>query len=512
MLLKKLLNILKKEPETFQKEIEESKIAEILVLENIPHETLLLLEPKISELSGFRIEENTVRDYKQGTTFAHLIGYTGKINQEELSTFKNYSISDYIGKTGLEKFYENELRGNPGRILIEKDVMGKKRKETQVALPESGESLVLYLDSDLQKKIEESLSRILGSVNGKAGVGIAMDPKTGGILSLVSLPTFNNNLFSQRGSIEDLQKIFNNSRQPLFNRAVSGGYMTGSTIKPLIASAALQENIIDPEKDINCKGVISIPNPYDPEITHDFHDWTVHGITDLRKAIAVSCDVYFWTIGGGYKDIKGLGVSKIKKYLELFGWGKKTNIDLPGEIDGFIPDPEWKKNNFQNEAEKIWYQGDTYNLSIGQGFLSATPLQVVSSFAAIANGGKLYQPQMVQKIVDSQKNVIKEIEPKIIRENFIDQKNLQIVREGMRAGVTYGSSVTLNSLPVKAAAKTGTAQTPKDNVYHNWVTVFAPYDDPQIVLTIMLEDVPGVQAAALPVAKEVLEWYFASKN
>jgi len=502
--------IIKKESETFQKEIDESEEAEMLILENIPHETLLLLEPKISELPGFRIEKNTVRDYKQGATFAHLIGYTSKINTAELSAFENYSISDYIGKTGLEKSYETILRGKPGEILIEKDASGQKRKETQASQPEGGESLVLYLDSALQEKIEESLSEMLKNTGGQAGVGIAMDPKSGGILALVSLPTFDNNLFSQGISVKKLQTILNDSKKPLFNRAVSGAYVTGSTIKPLIASAVLEEKIIDPDKKINCQGEISIPNPYDSTITKIFHDWATHGSVDLRKAIAVSCDVYFWTVGGGYGNIKGLGVSKIKQYLNLFGWGQKTGIDLPGEIDGFIPDPEWKENTFTNEVEKIWYQGDTYNLSIGQGFLSVTPLQVTTAFSAIANGGKLYQPKVVHEIVDSEKNVLETFSSKIIRENFISEESLQIVREGMRQAVTSasGSSAILNTLPQKAAAKTGTAQTSKENIYHNWVTVFAPYEDPQIVLTIMLENVPGVQAAALPVARDVLNWYF----
>lgn len=527
-IIETVAKIIKKEPGALRKEIEESESAEILVLENIPHEILLLLEPKISELPGFRIEKNTVRNYKAGQTFAHLIGYTGKINTTELSSLENYSISDYIGKTGLEKFYEGILRGNPGKILIEKDALGQKRKETLDSLPESGESLVLYLDSALQRKIEESLSEMLRNTGGRAGVGIAIDPNSGGILALVSLPSFNNNLFSQGITFEELEKIKNNPRNPLFNRAISGGYVIGSTIKPLIASAALEEKIIDPERKINCQGVISVPNPYDPEVIYEYHDWKVHGLTDIRKAIAESCNVFFYSVGGGYKDfnLKGLGVQNIKKYLELFGWGQVTGIDLPEEKGGLIPDPAWKENYFENPLDKIWYPGDTYHLSIGQGFISATPLQVVTAFSAIANGGKLYQPQVVQKIVDSEKNVVEEFKPKIIRDsnppttlplaggeqapNFISSENLQIVREGMRQAVTSasGSSVILNTLPVKAAAKTGTAQTGETNVYHNWVTVFAPYEDPQIVLTIMLEDVPGVQAAALPVARDVLNWYF----
>jgi penicillin-binding protein 2 len=201
-------------------------------------------------------------------------------------------------------------------------------------------------------------------------------------------------------------------------------------------------------------------------------------------------------------------VAKIKKYLDLFGWEEKTGIDLPGEVAGFVPSKDWKKSTLGES----WVDGDTYNLAIGQGFMKITPLEVATAFSAIANGGKLLEPQVVQKVIDSDKNVIEENQPKIIRDNFIDPQNLEIAREGMRWAVTgenspQASSITLNSLPVSVAAKTGTAEL-GNNHYDNWVTVFAPYDDPQIVLTIVLEDVEKLQAAALPVAKGILNWYF----
>ena len=330
-------------------------------------------------------------------------------------------------------------------------------------------------------------------------------------MALVSLPDFDNNLFQKGGDSEELQELLRDplNLNPLFNRVISGGYLIGSTIKPLIASAALEEKIISPQKNINCAGKIIIPNPWDPNASTTKKDWTVHGWTDMKKAIAESCNVYFYTIGGGYGDQIGLGPTKIKEYLELFGWGEKTGIDLPGETEGFIPDKEWKKKTW----DTAWWDGDTYNLSIGQGFLQITPLEVVNSFAAIANGGKLLQPQVVKEIVNDKKEVVEEIKPKIIRQDFINPDNLQIVREGMRQAVTginspQASAVLLNSLPVSAAAKTGTAEL-GNNYYNNWVTVFAPYEDPEIVLTVMIESVKGMQTAALPVAKEVLQWYFS---
>lgn len=300
---------------------------------------------------------------------------------------------------------------------------------------------------------------------------------------------------------------------PLFDRAIAGKYLIGSIIKPLIASAVLQEKIIDPNKKINDdKGKIIIQNPRDPSASTTKNDWAIHGLTDMRKAIAESCDVYFYTVGGGYGTQKGLGPTKMKEYLDLFGWDKKTGLDLPGEVAGFVPDKDWKKQVWKTS----WWDGDTYNMAIGQGFLQITPLEVANSMAAIANGGKLLQPQAVQKIVDKNKNTVQEMSPKVILDNFIDPQNLQVVREGMRQTVTgvnspQASAPDLNSLPVSSAAKTGTAELGNDH-YNNWITVFAPYDNPQIVLTVLMENVKGVQKTVIPVAKNVLEWYFTKEG
>ena len=230
----------------------------------------------------------------------------------------------------------------------------------------------------------------------------------------------------------------------------------------------------------------------------------------MRKAIGESCNVYFYHLGGGYGDQEGLGPTKIKNYLELFGWGSKTGIDLPQEAEGFLPDPVWKKE----KLGEIWYDGDTYHLSIGQGYLRVTPLQMAASFVPIANDGKLLQPQVVKEILEYDPNTyqkqIEEIEPEIIREGFIRAEHLEVVRQGMRQAVTSGTATGwLDQLRVPVAAKTGSAQTGKKDYLDNWITVFAPYEDPQIVLTIMIEDVKEGQVVTPPVAKAILEWYFA---
>ena len=492
-IFKDIAQIVGQDYETLSKKINVSSLAELTVAENLDYQTLILFEVRSYEFPGFETKNNTVREYLSGSIFAHLIGYQRKVGE----------------KKGLEEYYDDILKANPGELQVKRDVFGNPIDKEVVVQPSPGQSLVLYLDSGLQKKLTEAMEATIKSVGAKSGAAVALDPKTGGVLAMVSFPTFDNNLFSQGMSQDQWEAISSNPQDPLFNRAISGGYLVGSTIKPLIASAVLQEEVIAPEKELDCNGQIAIPNPWDPNIFTIKKDWGVHGWTDLRKALAESCDVYFYTVGGGFGVQTGLGPTKIKQYLELFGWGQKTGIDLTEEAKGFLPDKTWKKETWGQD----WWDGDTYNLSIGQGFLQITPLEVASAFSAIANGGVLYQPHVVKEIIDNNKNLVKEITPAIIRQEFIDPQNLEIVKEGMRQAVTganspHASAVLLNSMPVKVAAKTGTAELGGD-FYHNWVTVFAPYPEPQIVLTIVIEKVKGAQVASLPIAQEVLNWYFS---
>ena len=255
-----------------------------------------------------------------------------------------------------------------------------------------------------------------------------------------------------------------------------------------------------------------VKSQYDPNVTYKFGGVEAHGMVDMRKALAVSSNIYFYTVGGGYGDQQGLGPARIKKYLSLFGWDDKTGVDLPGEFSGFIPSPAWKKAT----KGQSWFDGDTYNLSIGQSDLETTPLQEAAAYCVIANGGTLYKPEIVNKIISGTGDNVKtvqQIQPQIIRSGFIDPENLQVVMEGMRDGVTqsYGLSKSLNDLPVPVAAKTGTAEIGINNYYNVWSSVIAPYDNPQIVLVVTAEDVQGLGAVTLPVAHDVLQWYFTKK-
>ncbi|MDO8265215.1 MAG: penicillin-binding protein 2, partial [Candidatus Parcubacteria bacterium] len=506
--LKEVSEIINLSVAEIKEKIEAGKSPKVLISENLDHESLVLLETKMSGLSGFSLEKNTVRDYLHGPIFSQIIGYLGKVSPDELVSHPDYSPSDYIGKQGLENYYESALKGVSGIIEVVKNALGKEVSREKKSDPLPGKNLVLWIDSGLQEKLYEELEKTLVNTGSKKAAAVALDPKTGGVLAMVSLPSFDNNIFSQMLSSEKYSILQNNPLNPFLNRAISGQYPTGSTIKPFISSAALQEQIIDPNKQIYDQGFIEIQDKYDPNKIWKFMDWKPHGWIDMREAIAVSANVYFYIIGGGYGDQQGLGPTLIKKYLNLFGFGSIPGIDLPGAKAGLIPDPQWKKE-FRGES---WLDSDTYHMSIGQGDVLGTPLQLASATAAIANGGTLFKPEILKMIIDDNKQIMEEIMPEILNQDFIDPSNINIVKEGMREGVTYGSSVMLNSLSVEASAKTGTAQTSKENYYHNWVTVFAPYDEPEIVLTVIIESVQGEQIAALPVASGVLSWYFSSPH
>lgn len=518
-MIKEVSSIINVEPEWLLNLIEESE-SSIEVVANLTIPQLLAFEEQKDELLGFFVEEDFTREYVDGPIFSHLIGYMGKINQKELEAFEGYSPLDYIGKAGVEASYESVLRGKAGLRKIKRNAKGDIIEEYISKPPKPGNSLVLWLDANLQRKANEILKKRLSSLGLKKGSIVALDPKTGGILAMVSEPSFDNNNFAGGISEVEFAKLISDPDRPLFFRAIGGQYQPGSSIKPIIALAALEDKIISSDTRLFAPLELCVKNIYSGA-KECFGDWKFHGWTDLRRAIAESVNPYFYIIGGGYKKnefsdprlpdfFEGLGVERIKHYLSLFGLGQKLGIDISGEAEGRIPDPTWKENYFQNPQDKIWYLGDTYNLSIGQGFILLTPLQLASAFSAIANGGILYKPQVVQRIIDSQKNTVTEFSPKKIREINIDSSNLKIVKEGMRDAVKYGSAVILNSLPVEAAAKTGTAQISANlNLHYNWVTVIAPYDDPQIVLTVLIEDVPGLQAVVLPVAKEILQWYFS---
>ncbi len=489
----------------------ESGSAPDLLLEDIDRETALVLGTLSEEWHGLRLEKNAQRQYHLGAYFAHILGYTGKVSQEDLAADQGYAISDQIGKSGLEKFYEQVLKGEPGQKQYEVDSLGRIQKFLAAKEPEPGQGLVLHLDKALQEKLDyflnQQLDKLKGTKNqsGRAAA-IAIDPRNGGIRALVSLPGYDNNLFVQGISQEDLEALYNNSDNPFLNRVLAGQYPSGSIIKPLVAAGALEEGVVSPGEQINCQGSISVVNQYFPEVVYHFRDWKVHGVIDIVKAIAESSNVFFYALGGGWGEIEGLGVEKLANYLRQFGLGQKTGIDLLGEKQGLVPDPGWKE---KAKPDEEWYLGDTYHLAIGQGDILVTPLQMATAISAVANGGTLYQPQIVDKIVDLKGNLLDDIPIFKKSQPFIDKDKLEVVQRGMRQAVTIGSAIPLNSLPVKAAAKTGTAQYGEEGKTHAWFVAYAPYQNPEIVLVVLIEGGGEGSQTALPVARQTLEWYFS---
>lgn len=472
----------------------------ILLKENISQEEALILAERAKSLPGISVENTAIRQYENSVMFSPIIGYDGKITREEMAKNPGYSMTDYIGKTGLEKYYEKELKGENGARQVEVDSLGNIKKDLGSIDPQAGNDLILNIDEGLQKKLYDSMAGILEQTGTKTAAAIAIDPRNGGVLAMASLPSYDNNLFARGISNEDYQKIINDKNLPLFNRVLAGEYPPGSTLKPAIAAAALAEGTITADTKVNdSSGAISIGS-------WRFGDWKTHGIMDVKSAIAQSCDVFFYSVGGGYGNIQGLGMDRMKKYENLFGLGSITGIDIPGESSGFIPSEQWKLDKI---GEK-WYIGDSYHSAIGQGFVTVTPLQLVNYIAAIVNGGTLYEPHVVSRIKKND-NSLEIVGPKIIRQNFVSSSVLNIIREGMRQTVTGGTAQTLKDLSVEVAGKTGTAQFGGEGKTHGWFVSFAPYENPEIAMAVLVEGGGEGHSTAVPITKDVLEWYFTQK-
>lgn len=474
----------------------------LFIADNIEYDKAMSLYLESANWKGVVLSNKIRREYLlTAQSLSHVLGYTGKISESEIKKYgSEYLPIDYIGKTGLEDFWENELKGVNGKKQIEVDALGKEKKIISMQGAIDGNNLILSLDEGLQKKIEDVSRAAFEKLRLSKGSIVALDPNNGEILAMVNLPAYDDNIFARGITVDEYSKLINDPDKPLFNRSVSGEYPSGSTIKPVMAAASLQEGIINESTAFLSNGGIRINQWF-------FPDWKGggHGMTNVTKAIAESVNTFFYIIGGGYQDFKGLGVDRIIEYEKLFGLGTQTGIDLPGEATGFLPSKEWKE---KAKGER-WYIGDTYHLAIGQGDLNVTPLQVANYTAYFANGGKIYQPHLVKKILSSDEKQEKAIEANVVRQNIIYKHNLDIVRQGMRQTVVAGSARSLQDLPVAAAGKTGTAQWSTKKAPHAWFTGFAPYDKPQIVLTILVEEGKEGSSVAVPIAKEVFNWYFS---
>ncbi len=391
---------------------------------------------------------------------------------------------------------------------MEVDASGRELKTLSERRPIDGANLVLSIDADLQQKVAEVLQQYsAGSENAAAAV---MDIHTGEILAMASLPGFDNNIFS--GAIDEakLSELVDAPGKPLVNHDLSEQYPPGSTFKTIVGSAALQEGVANPSTTITSKGYITVTNEFDPNVVYIYPDWRALGPLDFYGGLAMSSNVYFYYLSGGKPDegFKGLGEDRVAKYARAFGLGKPTGIDLPGESPGLVPDAGWKEST----VGEPWTLGDTYNFGIGQGYVAATPVQMLTAVSAIANGGTLVVPHGMKEFRDSHGNLLESYKPKVNGTVPVDPKNLAIVRQGMRQSVTDGVAKNAAVAGVDVAGKTGTAEFGTQLASgkydtHGWFVGFAPYDNPQIAVVVFVQKGSGGNDAS-PAASKIIDYYF----
>ncbi len=467
---------------------------------------LALLETNRVHLPGLIVDVRPKRAYNYGSLASHLIGYLGEVDENELKESKDaaYRMGALIGKYGVEYRWEPDLRGVDGGRQIEVDALGREVKPLQSVEPFPGNNVMLTIDFDVQKVAEEAFQD-------KNGALIAMDPKTGRVLAMVSKPSFDPDLFARNISPEEWKSLLENPHHPLQNKGIQGQYPPGSVFKIITAIAGLESGIITPDTQFTCTGVYPYGN-------RDFRCYKEggHGTLSLHRAIVESCDIYFYQVG-----LK-VGVDRIAQYANEFGLGRKTGILLPHERVGNVPSTSWKKKHFGVP----WYSGETLSLSVGQGYLNVTPIQLLVLISAIANGGKLYLPQVVERVENIYGNILKEYPPMEMDKANVSEKTLHIVQEALMGAVNepHGTGWAAALKGFKVAGKTGTAQVVKmaqdfrkgdmDRMPlkfrdHAWFVAYAPFEDPQIAIVVLVEHGGFGGAAAAPIAQKVIEKYLS---
>ncbi|MBM7556184.1 penicillin-binding protein 2 [Halanaerobacter jeridensis] len=500
----------------------------VKIKRDISREVLILLEENKSELPGLIIEETPIREYVYKDLASHVLGYVGEISAAELKKYSSqiYSSRDIIGKTGLELFYEKYLRGEEGAKLIEVNNLGQKVKTLAVEEPTQGNSLILNLDYDLQKFAEKTLQQQIQKLTERAkknqkkpqeeldedaitkppkgGSVIISNPDDGSILAMANYPSYDLSLFSGPISNKKWQQLNQNPLHPLLNRATNTSAPSGSIFKIVTAGAALEELGIEKDDMFYDPGYFKVGGV-------EFKNWYPGGQGDISfvDAIAWSNNTVFFKLGYRlYKKDKTL----LQSYAHEFGLGSKTQIDLNNEAKGLVPGPKWRKNYFDKRANQIWYPGYTINLSIGQGNLRVSPIQISSLINSVANGGQLYQPLLVDKIIDPQGEVVKNLKAKLFNEIPVSDEHLKIIKQGLKGVTTYGTARrSFSELPVTAAGKTGTAQTGSNRPNHGWFAGFAPVDDPEISIVVFIE-YGSSSSNTLPIAKNIIKEYFDTQS
>jgi penicillin-binding protein 2 len=476
---------------------------------NISMDKLAVVETHALELPGVVVEVTPVRQYLNGKMTAQVIGFTGEVSREELDHDSSDLLTpgDIIGKFGVEKFLDTHLRGKNGAEQVEVNVAGKAVRSLGRIQSEPGDNVVLTIDSALQEEAWKALGDRPGAV-------VVLDPRDGAVLALVSTPSFDPNLFNGGISSDDWEKLAGNRRHPMENRSISGQYPPGSTYKPVIAAAALEEGLITPETTFYCNGKFELGNRV-------YRCWNEkgHGHINLHRAIVESCDVYFYNLG------KLLGVDKIASYAQAFGLGAPLGIDLTREKGGLIPTRQWKLSRMKEP----WQQGETISTSIGQGFNLVTPLQLAQVYATLGNGGTLYRPRLVKQLESAGGHVVKEYGPVKLGALPFSPQTIQIINKALWGVVNEkgGTGHLLKRPEADVCGKTGTAQViglPQDQKIrkakrvsadfqdHALFACFAPYGNPEIAVAVILENAGHGGSAAAPVARKVVDAYFARKH
>ncbi|GAB4300983.1 MAG: penicillin-binding protein 2 [Desulfuromonadia bacterium] len=482
-----------------------AKYYPIVVASGITRDQMEYIEENRLRLPGVTIEMKPIRSYPSGNFASHLLGYISEISEDELNEerFASYNPGDYVGKNGLEKSFERHLHGRDGGRQIEVDARGRYLRTISETSPVEGESLILTIDAELQSHAERAFAN-------QAGAAVVLDVNSGEVLAFVSSPTFDPSLFAGRMPPEVWKSYTEDKRHPLENKALKGQYPPGSTFKIVTALAALEEGIVDPRTTVTCTGSHTLG-------TDTFRCWNRkgHGSVDLRKALRESCDVYFYQVG------EKLGIERIAAYARCFGLGNPTGVELENEKGGTVPDGGWKQKKFG----KPWYRGETLPVSIGQGYVTMTPLQLAVMTAAVATDGKMYRPHLVMRIVDREGKTVREFSPELLQVPAISPPSYRAVREGLFAVVNEGggTGAAARLVEVKVAGKTGTSQVVKqrnrqrgDIPYqyrdHALFVAFAPYDRPEIAVAVVVEHGEHGGGAAAPIAGSILRKYFELKG
>ena len=452
-------------------------------------------------LKGFDIKSRLTRNYPQNEIYAHVVGYMGSISSSDYERFDPvfYTGKEQIGKSAIEREYEHILRGVPGKQKLLVNVRGRVMDEIEKEAFTSGNDIILTLNSELQRTAYESMA-------GKKGSVVAMDPRNGEILAMISMPSFNPTAISLGLSQSDFDKLNRDKKKPLFNRATAGQYPPGSTVKPMLALGALDMGIVDSEYYLPCEGEFKLPNYSRP-----FRDWATHGSVNAKRAIQASCDVYF------YETAVEMGIERMSTFLKKFNLGEKTKLDLGNEKKGVVPNQEWKRNNFKSKENQNWYLGETVIAGIGQGYMLATPMQLAYATSIIANRGFAFKPHILKQInLKDSDEVLKIESEKINHVMNIDDKYWDIVFDGMNAVVNEQRGTAYGVFPENSdiAGKTGTSQVfsmdkrsgddvPEELRDHGLFIGFAPINNPEIVIAVLVENGGGGRVAAAPVAEKM---------